>query len=139
MDGAIPLPAAVAAIRSSWSADTCDPVDLADWSPQNPARGQCAVSSLVLNDILGGELLLADVEFATGGKQGVHYWNRLPDGTELDLTREQFVDGEVIGPAASVQIPPFDQRGGARLAAQYQLLLGRVAAALSVTFPRAAA
>jgi hypothetical protein len=50
-----------AIIRSGWSSESCDPVDLQDWSPQNPARGQCAVTALVLQEILGGELLLAEV------------------------------------------------------------------------------
>ena len=31
-----------------------------------------------------------------GSRQGVHYWNLLPGGIELDLTRGQFADDEVI-------------------------------------------
>ena len=50
----------------------------------NRALGQCAVTALVVQDVLRGELLRAEVNGTS------HYWNRLPDGTELDLTREQF-------------------------------------------------
>ena len=71
-------------IRSSWSEQTCDPVDQADWSPANPARGQCAATALVVQDLLGGELLIAEVRNADGSRQGVHYWNRLGEGVELD-------------------------------------------------------
>jgi hypothetical protein len=43
-----------ALIRASWSEKTCDPVDLPEWSAENPARGQCAVTALVVQDLLGG-------------------------------------------------------------------------------------
>lgn len=43
------------AIRASWSERTCDPVDLPDWSPENAARGQCGVTALVVQDLMGGE------------------------------------------------------------------------------------
>ena len=46
--------------------------------------GQCAVTALVVQDFLGGELIRA---FVCGES---HYWNRLPDGSELDLTADQF-------------------------------------------------
>src|SRR3954468_204190 len=90
------LDALEAAIRAAWSAASCDPVDLPDWSPANPARGQCGVTALVVQDLLGGELLIADVHRADGTRQGVHYWNRFAGGVEVDLTREQFTQGEVI-------------------------------------------
>jgi hypothetical protein len=113
------------AIRACWSTDTCDPVDLEDWSDANPARGQCAVTALVVQDILGGELLMADVHHADGARQGVHYWNRLADGVEVDLTRAQFTHGEVIGTAEVVPRPKDVNRG--RLADQYHRLSDRVA------------
>jgi len=94
------------ALRAAWSADTCDEVDLADWSPQNPARGQCGVTALVLQELLGGDILLAQVHFVDGGYQGVHYWNRLPNGEEIDLTREQFAAHELVGSPDVVVRPP---------------------------------
>jgi hypothetical protein len=85
-----------AAVRAAWALDTCDPVDADDWSDANPSRGQCGSTALVINDLLGGELLIAEVLRGDGSRQGVHYWNLLPDGTAVDLTREQFADDEVI-------------------------------------------
>jgi hypothetical protein len=117
------------AIRAGWSRATCDPVDVEDWCPENPARGQCGVTALVLHDLLGGELLIADVLHADGSRQGVHYWNRLPGGVEIDLTREQFTRSEVVQ-AATVAAPPADPSAG-RLAAQHRALATAVDAALA--------
>ena len=47
------------AIRESWSLDTSDDGD--EWSPENAGRGQCDITALVVHDLLGGELLAADV------------------------------------------------------------------------------
>lgn len=70
------------ALRRSWSAETS--ADSERWTRANPAWGQCAVSSLVVQDHLGGELLRCH---APGGS---HYFNALPDGSWLDTTGEQF-------------------------------------------------
>ena len=43
------------AIRQSWSPDTVDPDD--GWSADNPARGHCDVTALVVQDLVGGELM----------------------------------------------------------------------------------
>jgi hypothetical protein len=82
------------AIRDSWSLDTADPEN--DWSPENPSCGQCDITSLVVHDLVGGELLGADV-FLDGERVEAHMWNRLASGLEVDLTREQFKRGEVVG------------------------------------------
>lgn len=74
-------------LRAAWGHDTTNDPDR--WSPANPAWGQCAVTALAVQEVIGGDLLRSA---APGGS---HYWNRLPDGTELDLTREQFRDGYV--------------------------------------------
>ncbi|MGY1698498.1 YunG family protein [Geodermatophilus sp. SYSU D00766] len=95
-----------AAVRAAWCRGTCDDSDLADWSPANPARGQCGATALVLHDLLGGNLLLAEVLRPDGSRQGVHWWNRLPDGTEADLTREQFAPHEVVQAPRVVVRPP---------------------------------
>jgi hypothetical protein len=114
------------AIRDSWSEETCDPVDL-PWSPGNPAKGQCGVTALVVQDLLGGELLMAEVHHADGTRQGVHYWNRLAGAAELDLTREQFTD-EVVGEPDMVPRPADTSTG--RLARQYEALSRAVSARL---------
>jgi hypothetical protein len=82
------------AIRESWSLDTSDDPD--EWSPENPSRGQCDITSLVVHDLVGGELLGADVYLGDERIEG-HMWNRLASGIEVDLTRAQFRRGEVIG------------------------------------------
>jgi hypothetical protein len=115
------------AIRQSWSLETCDPSDRLAWSDANPSRGQCAVTSLVVHDFLGGELLEAEVHNPDGSRQGFHYWNRL-DGIEVDLTRDQFTDDEVV------QLPRLIDRknGGPWLAhEQYLLFRERVLATLN--------
>ena len=53
------LPQIEGAIRASWGRDTADKDD--GWRPENPSRGQCDVTSLVVQDIFGGELLAAVV------------------------------------------------------------------------------
>lgn len=115
-------------IRSAWSAASCDPVDLDEWSPQNPARGQCAVTALIVQEFVGGELLLADVHNDDGSRQGVHFWNRLAGGLEVDLTREQFRPTEVVQSPKVIERPA-DLSGG-RLYPQYVALAAAVRAGL---------
>jgi hypothetical protein len=83
------------AIRESWSLDTSD--DPEEWSAENPSRGQCDITALVVQDLVGGELLAADV-YLGDKRVEAHMWNRLSGGVEVDLTRDQFKHGEVIGP-----------------------------------------
>ena len=59
-----------------------------------------------------------------GSRQGWHYWNRLPDGTQVDLTREQFAADEVVQQPQAVKRPPELPRRGAE---QYLRLRSRVA------------
>ena len=71
----------------------------------------------------------ADVLRADGSRQGVHFWNQLPSGQEVDLTREQFIDGETIQTPRAVQRAPDTSVG--RLAAQYRALSDRVRTTLT--------
>ena len=65
-------------LERCWSARTSR-----QWSPDNPANGQCAVTSLVLQDIYGGSLLKTRVGDAW------HFYNEI-DGRIVDLTESQF-------------------------------------------------
>lgn len=69
-------------LEEAWSSETSS--DPNRWSPANPALGQCAVTALVVQDLLGGELLRGEVGNVS------HYWNILPSGQEVDLTIGQF-------------------------------------------------
>jgi hypothetical protein len=70
------------AIKASWTRDTSYEPDR--WSDDNPAWGQCAVTALVLQDYLGGELRrVADNAKTT------HFWV-VVDGEDVDLTLMQF-------------------------------------------------
>ena len=78
---AIRIKELASSVRPAWSAETSASED---WTPERPSLGQCAVTSLIVQDALGGELLRTTV----GGVS--HYWNRLADDTEVDLTSDQF-------------------------------------------------
>jgi hypothetical protein len=74
-------------VRSSWDADTAW---IDDWHPDNPARGQCGTSSLVLQDEHGGYLARGLVhDTGRSAEPIVHYWNVVRD-RHVDLTWQQF-------------------------------------------------
>jgi hypothetical protein len=113
------------AVRSSWGADTCPSETRAQWSPENPARWQCLVTTLVLNDLLGGELVRGEVR-VNGERTDYHWWNRLGVGVDIDLTREQFGAGEIVTEGVIIPRPPTFVRPRE----EYELLRDRVAAKL---------
>lgn len=88
------------------------------------------MTALVLQDLLGGELLLAEVRNQDGTRQGVHYWNRLSADLEVDLTRDQFVHGETFAEPEVVPRPADVTTG--RLYRQYRLLAEQITRRLSV-------
>jgi len=94
----------------------------AERTAENPSRDQCGMTALVVQDILGGDLILAEVH-VQGAQIGHHYWNRLPDGSELDLTADQFRPGEQVVGGAVVVRPPDAPRYHRE---QYELLRERV-------------
>jgi 8-oxo-dGTP pyrophosphatase MutT (NUDIX family) len=120
--------------RTAWGPDTCDPHDLASWRPDNPARGQCATTALVVQDLLGGELVMGEVH-VDGVKVGHHWWNRLLDGTTVDLTADQFHPGETVLGGQIRHRPPEAPR---RCRGQYELLRYRVLGALVGQHPELA-
>jgi len=124
-----------AALRSSWAADTCSPDDVArsGWRPDNPALGHCDLTALIVNDVFGGDLMVAEVHL-DGEQRGYHWWNRLDNGYEIDLTRQQFRHGEVLDAVRRVQRPPGKTR---RRWEEYLLLRDRVGARLGELPPPA--
>lgn len=80
-----------AAIRAGWTRETSADPD--EWSEVNPSRGQCDVTSLVVLEYLGGDLQLAEV-YLDGEQVEHHYWNQLSANEALDLTGQQFTEGQ---------------------------------------------
>jgi hypothetical protein len=76
----------IEAVQASWLSDTAYRPE--EWSVDNPARGQCVVSSLVVQDYFYGDLKRYRVR--GWGINETHYVNLLPDGTELDTTASQY-------------------------------------------------
>lgn len=76
----------VEALEASWGPDTA--FDESGWTAKNSARGQCVISSLVVQDYFGGELLKYSVEGEN--LRETHYFNQLPDGTVIDTTKKQY-------------------------------------------------
>jgi len=107
---------------TAWGPDTCYPDMSEEWTPENPSRDQCGMTALVVQDILGGDLIIAEV-YVDGDQVGHHYWNRLPDGSEVDLTGDQFRPDEEIVGASVVPRPDGPPR---RCWEEYELLRSRV-------------
>jgi hypothetical protein len=117
-------------LASCWDENTCDPAD--DWDPANPAIGHCGVTAMAVLELLGGELLEAEVRQANGERNGVHYWNRLHSGLEVDLTRQQFRQGErLTEPVVRV----LNWKPNARMASRYNLFAARVRQRLGTDVP----
>ena len=70
-------------IEMSFTKETCYPGLQDKWNSNNPSLGQCAVTSLVVNDFLGGKIMRCESE------TGSHYYN-LINNEILDLTSSQF-------------------------------------------------
>ena len=80
------------ALTDAYSKDTSS--DSTNWSPENPAMGQCAVTALIVNDYFNGKIVWANA-LLPDGKNISHYFNNI-DGIEIDLTRKQFPKGTII-------------------------------------------
>lgn len=75
------------ALRQAWSAETGYAGE-GVWTKENPARGQCVTSSLVVQDYFGGDI----VRYQVSGEDidETHYFNILHDGTIVDTTKSQY-------------------------------------------------
>ncbi|MDF9482900.1 hypothetical protein P5738_15270 [Bacillus cereus] len=62
----------------SWSIETSS-----KWTIENPAKGQCGVTALVVQDICGGKIIKTKI----GGVW--HFYNFI-DGQRFDFTESQF-------------------------------------------------
>lgn len=81
-------------LRGAWCRDTSElPFS---WTPERPSTGQCHVSSLILREFFGGEVVEGLVVCGQAWV-AVHYW-LVVGGVSVDVTRDQFPgDAQVIG------------------------------------------
>lgn len=86
------------AIEGSWDASTSADPD--NWDDDNPAYGQCAVTALVVQELMGGDIVWRDAviddpaekdDYFDEDDHVSHYFNEI-DGETIDLTRQQFPD-----------------------------------------------
>jgi hypothetical protein len=75
------------ALEFSWCKETSSDPEI--WTKENHAWGQCAVTSLVLQDYFGGEIVNCKLG------QISHYYNIIY-GRKIDLTARQFPKGTEI-------------------------------------------
>ena len=79
----------VEALRKSWTRGTSYSPER--WTEKNPAVGQCAVTALIVQEELGGEIVRVAAVMSSECSEE-HYYN-LVDGEVFDATREQFPSG----------------------------------------------
>jgi len=60
------------------------------WTMDNPTHGHCTIVAAVVQRLFGGDLMRASLEGTEFAEYSSHYWNRLPDDSEIDLTEDQF-------------------------------------------------
>lgn len=85
----------VALIRRAWNASTSASPE--EWSKDNVARGQCAITALLVQDCLEGTLIRT-VATKPDGSEESHYANLLEHDVIFDLTDSQFPPGTEFGP-----------------------------------------
>ncbi|MCA9338230.1 hypothetical protein KC949_01615 [Candidatus Saccharibacteria bacterium] len=117
----------VTAIQAGWSSETSASPD--EWNDENPALGQCVPSSLVAQDMLGGQLeRLATIR---DGKRETHYRNVLMGSKVLDVSRGQYPDDQVFEPApVDSDVREYVMQSESTRK-RYELLLSRVVLALA--------
>lgn len=81
-------------LRKCWSRETAG--DPWGWKPENPAWTQCVPSALVAQDIFGGKIVQGEARIEEMCILEDHFWNKLPDGREIDFTKEQFPESTII-------------------------------------------
>lgn len=74
------------AICVSWSSATSQDADA--WRPDRPSHGQCAVTSLLLQELVGGDIERVFAVQPDG--ECVSHWRNRIDGKIVDLTSDQF-------------------------------------------------
>lgn len=74
-------------------ADSDTSADPEHWIEDNPLWGHCAVVALIVQDFYGGTLMRGSLSHIPKyAFLRSHFWNKLPDGREIDFTEEQYAD-----------------------------------------------
>lgn len=74
------------ALQKSWCKETSFTPNV--WTRQNPARGQCLASTLVVQDYFGGDIRRYTIK--DGDFEETHYCNIFPSGALFDSTAIQY-------------------------------------------------
>ena len=83
------------ALQASWPVDAKNDI-WQGWTPDNPSRGQCVPSSLVVQDYFGGDIVR--YRMTADGINETHYFNVLQDGTVIDTTASQYKFSVIMKP-----------------------------------------
>ena len=75
-------------LEKSWGKDTSYK---AIWSEENKSLGQCAVTALLVQYYLQGEIYKGNIK----DERYSHFWNVLPNGEVIDLTKSQFGKNDI--------------------------------------------
>lgn len=86
----LPLPELQYLVRTSAARHTS--VSPGQWSSDNPLYGHCAVTTVLVQDFFDGVIQRGELPKDWQERLGFrsHYWNILPGGARVDLTRDQF-------------------------------------------------
>lgn len=96
-------------LRVTWSGETSS---TKNWTPLNPSEGQCAVTSCLVQDYIGGDIVNVLATLPNGTTIS-HYYNSLY-GADVDLTRDQFPKGTTFS-------EPRDKKGRFETTREYCL------------------
>lgn len=106
------------ALRAAWNKETSW---TGKFNPKNPAADQCRATSAVVQKLLGGKILYAVIKkrpFIS------HFWNRLPNGKEIDFTARQFPKNVII--PKGTEVSKEEVMSAPRIKKTYPLLLARI-------------
>jgi hypothetical protein len=73
-----------AMLRAACAETSCRPERYRKKKVKSPLYLHCAAAAIVVQAVFGGDIVTGRV------KGSSHYWNRLPDGKEVDFTSCQF-------------------------------------------------
>lgn len=106
------------ALIRSWSIETSS-----KWTIENPAKGQCGVTALVVQDIYGGEIKKTKV------REAWHFYNFI-DGQRFDFKETQFNEKLNYMDAKSNREEVFADTN----AKQYSILKGKLTKEFKLSF-----